>query len=131
MAIAPAVLLASDNRWATAVGGLAILVTALRTRAFPLTVQQMALWFAVLAALGIAGIIREPDVIRALNLVYGVELLAAGGWPTLAILGAVVVAGARPMSSATSTMSCARTFASSRTSSVVRPRTSRSASSRQ
>jgi KUP system potassium uptake protein len=51
----------------------------------------MCLWFAVLAALGIAGIIREPDVVRALNPLYGAELLAAGGWPALAILGAVVL----------------------------------------
>ena len=51
----------------------------------------MCVWFAVLAALGVAGIIREPDVIRALNPLYGVELLAAGGWPALAILGAVVL----------------------------------------
>ncbi|MCI0429114.1 MAG: potassium transporter Kup [Rhodospirillales bacterium] len=51
----------------------------------------VCLWFAVLAALGIAGIIREPAVIRALNPLYGAELLAAGGWPALAILGAVVL----------------------------------------
>ena len=51
----------------------------------------MCIWFAVLAALGIAGIIREPDVIRALNPLYGAELLAAGGWSALAILGAVVL----------------------------------------
>jgi KUP system potassium uptake protein len=51
----------------------------------------MGLWFAVLAALGVAGIIREPAVIRALNPLYGLELLAAGGWPALAILGAVVL----------------------------------------
>jgi KUP system potassium uptake protein len=51
----------------------------------------MCIWFAVLAALGVAGIIREPDVIRALNPLYGVQLLAAGGGPALAILGSVVL----------------------------------------
>ncbi len=51
----------------------------------------MCIWFAVLAALGVAGIIREPDVVRALNPLYGAELLAASGWPALAILGAVVL----------------------------------------
>jgi len=51
----------------------------------------MCLWFAVLAALGIAGIIREPDVVRALNPLYGVQLLSVGGGPALAILGAVVL----------------------------------------
>src|SRR5262249_36713825 len=45
----------------------------------------MCIWFAVLAALGVAGIIREPDVIRALSPHYGIELLASGGWQALAI----------------------------------------------
>jgi len=49
----------------------------------------IGIWFAVLAALGVAGIIREPDVIRALNPLYGAQLLVAGGWQALAILGAV------------------------------------------
>jgi len=51
----------------------------------------MCIWFSVLAALGVAGIIREPDVVRALNPLYGVELLSAGGWRALSILGAVVL----------------------------------------
>jgi hypothetical protein len=59
LALDPALLIASGNRWVVAVGGVAILVTALRTRAFPLTAQQMSLWFAVLAAL-VAGLLRQP-----------------------------------------------------------------------
>jgi KUP system potassium uptake protein len=51
----------------------------------------MGLWFAVLAVLGVAGIIREPDVLRALSPHYGVELLATSGGTALAILGAVVL----------------------------------------
>ena len=51
----------------------------------------MCIWFAVLAVLGIAGIIREPDVIRAINPLYGIDLLAAGGWQALTILGSVVL----------------------------------------
>ena len=35
------------------------MVSALRTRAFPLTVQQMALWFAVLAGL-LGGLLGQP-----------------------------------------------------------------------
>lgn len=59
LALAPALLIASSNRWVVAIGGVAVLVTVLRTRAFPLTAQQMSLWFAVLAAL-IAGLVRQP-----------------------------------------------------------------------
>src|SRR5262244_1545909 len=51
----------------------------------------MCLWFAVLAALGVAGIIREPDVLRALSPHYGIELLGASGGTALEILGAVVL----------------------------------------
>jgi type VII secretion integral membrane protein EccD len=59
LAVTAALLLAETNPWAVAVGGLVAAVTALRTRAFPLAVPQMALWFAVLAAL-IAGLVRQP-----------------------------------------------------------------------
>src|SRR5262249_41680250 len=52
----------------------------------------MCIWFAVLAALGVAGIIREPDVVRALDPLYSLRLLAAGGWQALMILGAVALA---------------------------------------
>ena len=38
---------------------MVIIVSALRTRAFPLAVQQMALWFAVLAGL-LGGLIGQP-----------------------------------------------------------------------
>jgi type VII secretion integral membrane protein EccD len=51
IAVTGALLLASDDLWAAAVGLVVIIVSALRTRAFPLTVQKMALWFAVLAGL--------------------------------------------------------------------------------
>jgi KUP system potassium uptake protein len=51
----------------------------------------MCLWFAVLAALGVAGIIREPDVLRAVSPHYGVELIGASGGTALEILGAVVL----------------------------------------
>jgi type VII secretion integral membrane protein EccD len=51
IALTGAWLLASDDLWAVGVGLVVIMVSALRTRAFPLAVQQMALWFAVLAGL--------------------------------------------------------------------------------
>src|SRR5262249_38670382 len=51
----------------------------------------MCIWFAVLAALGVAGIIREPDVLRALSPHYGIELIAASGGTALEVLGAGVL----------------------------------------
>jgi type VII secretion integral membrane protein EccD len=51
IAVTSALPLASDDLWAVWVGLVVIMVTALRTRAFPLAVQQMALWSAVLAGL--------------------------------------------------------------------------------
>ena len=44
IAVTAALLLASNDLWAVAVGLVVIIVSALRTRAFPLAVQQMALW---------------------------------------------------------------------------------------
>jgi type VII secretion integral membrane protein EccD len=72
LAVAPALLLASTNPWAVAAGALAVVITALRTRAFPLTVQQMALWAAVLVAT-IAGLLRQP---RLDDLVVAILLAA-------------------------------------------------------
>ena len=71
IAVTAALLLAADNPWAVTIGGVAVLVTALRTRAFPLAAPQMALWAGVLAAL-VAGLVRQPrldDGIVALMLV--------------------------------------------------------------
>ena len=72
LAVGPALLLASTNPWAVAAGALAVVITALRTRAFPLTVQQMALWAAVLVAT-IAGLLRQP---RLDDLVVAILLAA-------------------------------------------------------
>jgi KUP system potassium uptake protein len=51
----------------------------------------MGIWFSVLAALGVAGIVQEPDILRALSPHYGVQLLSASGATGLEILGAVVL----------------------------------------
>jgi type VII secretion integral membrane protein EccD len=66
IAVTSAVLLASKDLWTVGVGMAVIIVSALRTRAFPLAVQQTALWFAVLVGL-LAGVLgqsrlREPLV---------------------------------------------------------------------
>jgi type VII secretion integral membrane protein EccD len=59
IAVTSAVLLASGDLWAVWVGLVVIIVSALRTRAFPLAVQQMALWSAVLAGL-LGGLMGQP-----------------------------------------------------------------------
>jgi ESX secretion system protein EccD len=61
LALSAGLLLASTNWWTVAVGAVVVLVTALRTRAFPLAVQQMVLWLAVLAAV-ITGVVRQPNL---------------------------------------------------------------------
>ena len=51
----------------------------------------MAIWFGTLAILGIVSIFQQPEVLRAINPVFGLTLLLSGGWKALAILGAVVL----------------------------------------
>jgi ESX secretion system protein EccD len=58
IAVTSAVLLASKDLWTVGVGLAVIIVSALRTRAFPLAVQQIALWFAVLVGL-LAGVLGQ------------------------------------------------------------------------
>src|SRR5215472_9257671 len=52
----------------------------------------MLVWFAVIAALGIGGIIRHPAVLAAVDPRHGIEFLALGGWKGFAILGSVFLA---------------------------------------
>jgi type VII secretion integral membrane protein EccD len=59
IAVTGALLLASDDLWTVGVGLAVIIVSALRTRAFPLAVQQMALWFATLGGL-LGGLLGQP-----------------------------------------------------------------------
>jgi KUP system potassium uptake protein len=49
-------------------------------------------WFLALAALGLLGISRNPDVLRALNPIWGARFFIAHGWHGIFILGAVVLA---------------------------------------
>ncbi len=46
-------------------------------------------WFVVLAALGIRGILVDPSVLAAFNPVFAVEFLAHQGWGAFFVLGAV------------------------------------------
>ncbi|MGH7037342.1 MAG: potassium transporter Kup [Stellaceae bacterium] len=52
----------------------------------------MLLWFTVLAALGVWGIIRYPGILRALDPLYGVRLLVTTPWPAFIMLGSVFLA---------------------------------------
>ncbi|HEX3536774.1 MAG TPA: potassium transporter Kup [Stellaceae bacterium] len=52
----------------------------------------MLVWFAVLAALGIWGIVQEPRVLMALNPYYGIGELVAAPWRGFLMLGAVFLA---------------------------------------
>jgi KUP system potassium uptake protein len=52
----------------------------------------MLLWFAVIAALGVAGISRHPAVIAAVDPRYGIALLTGHGWSGIAVLGGVFLA---------------------------------------
>jgi KUP system potassium uptake protein len=51
----------------------------------------MIVWFLVLAALGIWGIVQEPDVLRAVNPVWAFRLVADNPWHTFTLLGSVVL----------------------------------------
>jgi len=81
---AAAVLLRSPGRWALALGLALVLLAVLRTRPFPLAVQQLPLWLGATAA-AVVGVLARPGR-GALELV-----LLAG----LAVLGVVLV-GLRP-----------------------------------
>jgi len=49
----------------------------------------MLLWFAVLATLGLIQILRRPEVLLAVNPVYGVRFFLDVGWPGYLVLGSV------------------------------------------
>jgi KUP system potassium uptake protein len=49
----------------------------------------MLVWFAVMAALGVYGIMQHPGVVAAINPLYGVKYLAGGGAKGFLVLGGV------------------------------------------
>ncbi len=51
----------------------------------------MAVWFTVIAALGIAQLMQNPSVLAALLPSYGLRLCVAHGWLAFVTLGAVVL----------------------------------------
>lgn len=82
-ALAGTVLLRSASAWELALGVVVVVVTALRTRAFPLAAQQVPLWSGAAVAV-LAGLVRQPrldpvaDALVFLLLAAGAVL--AGGW---------------------------------------------------
>ncbi|MBI3880056.1 MAG: potassium transporter Kup [Verrucomicrobia bacterium] len=59
----------------------------------------MVAWFAVIAALGIKGILLAPEVWKAVDPLHGAKFLVANGWTGFVVLGAVflVVTGAEAL----------------------------------
>jgi KUP system potassium uptake protein len=51
----------------------------------------MAIWFAVIAILGVRGILRAPEVLRAVNPWYAVDFFVRDGLEGFLILGSVVL----------------------------------------
>lgn len=51
----------------------------------------MAIWFAVLAALGLTNIIAHPEVLTAVNPAYAFKLMHELGWQGFVIMGGVVL----------------------------------------
>lgn len=47
------------------------------------------LWFITLAALGVYGIAKAPEILQALNPWYGLSFLITNGWHGLVVLGSV------------------------------------------
>ena len=52
----------------------------------------MLVWFAVLAVLGVWGVIQQPRILLALNPLYGLAELIAAPWRGFVMLGAVFLA---------------------------------------
>lgn len=85
LAGAATLLVVSGDPWAVGLGAAVVLITALRTRAFPLTVQVAALWVAaalpvVLATVGAIAVDALIGTIAIVALAV-VTVLAAGAEP--------------------------------------------------
>jgi KUP system potassium uptake protein len=52
----------------------------------------MLIWFTVLAVTGLRGILERPEVLEAVNPIWGIRFLGAHGWHGFFLLGAVFLA---------------------------------------
>ena len=75
----------------TVLGGLFMMQAKGSGKMGQLFAPIMCIWFVALAALGIFNIIKVPDVLLAINPLYGIQLLAESGWHGFLIMGAVVL----------------------------------------
>jgi KUP system potassium uptake protein len=59
----------------------------------------MLVWFAVIGVAGLAHILKSPEVLEAVNPIYGLDLIAKHGWTGFHVLGSVflVVTGAEAL----------------------------------
>ncbi|MCL9665155.1 hypothetical protein L2091_07920 [Curtobacterium albidum] len=78
IALAGAALVADDDPWAIGLGAATVVVAALRTRAFPLAVQGVLLWSAVVVA-AVLGLVGHAATAPAtvLGATAGIGVLAA------------------------------------------------------
>ncbi|QGN34633.1 EsaB/YukD family protein [Microlunatus sp. Gsoil 973] len=76
LAVAPAVLIPATDRWTAGLGLALLVLTALRTRVFPLAVQRIPLWAAVLVV-AITAIVTHQTVLGTGGSVAALALLAA------------------------------------------------------
>ena len=75
----------------TVLGGLFMMQAKGSGKMGKLFAPIMCIWFVALAALGIFNIIKVPDVLLAINPLYGIQLLAESCWHGFLIMGAVVL----------------------------------------
>lgn len=52
----------------------------------------MIIWFVVIGGLGLQSIIARPDILQALNPLYGLALIMEHSWLSFVVLGAVLLA---------------------------------------
>ncbi len=52
----------------------------------------IVVWFAALAAAGLWHIVREPEILRALNPLHAIAFMLSRGWHLFAAMGAIVLA---------------------------------------
>jgi hypothetical protein len=76
LAVAPAVLIPATDRWTAGLGLALLVLTALRTRVFPLAVQRIPLWAAVLVV-AVTAIVTHQTVLGTGGSVAALALLAA------------------------------------------------------
>lgn len=76
LAVGPAVLITATDRWMAGLGLALVLVTALRTRVYPLIAQRIPLWSAALVV-AVAAIVAHQDLLGTSGRIVALALLAA------------------------------------------------------